>query len=451
MKKNGFTLVELLAVLVVLVIILMIAITRIKKVVDNSADKSIEANAGVAIKAINNAASNVNIMEDSPFQSGLIEYENLKEYGVSISGTEPDSGFVLMNNYEVAIACFQYGNYKIEYNSGKFSKPEKAECSSVTDVAFDFDYTGTVQKFVVPMSGTYKIELWGASGTGSNISEHNAIDSGGAYTSGEIELSKGQELYFYVGSQGIGYDASSSVTFSNVNQTFNGGGKGNRQCGDGSNYGGITVAGGATDVRTISGTTWSDETSLRSRIMVAAASGGTTWNYNSSHIDSIGGAGGGLLGYDGTRSSYGTGATQISGGSINGAFGIGGNGTQTTAACNMDNAGGGGSGWYGGGGATATGSNTYSSGGGGSSYISGHRGCVAVTSELSSAPKCSSGSSVDCSESWTNLSFTNTVMIDGEGYSWTDEKRNYIGQTQPDGTVTKGHKGNGFARISLQL
>ncbi len=39
-------------------------------------------------------------------------------------------------------------------------------------------------------------------------------------------------------------------------------------------------------------------------------------------------------------------------------------------------------------------------------------------------------------------------MIDGAGYNWTTVKGDYVGQPQPDGTITTGHSGNGYARIT---
>ncbi len=46
------------------------------------------------------------------------------------------------------------------------------------DTVFDFDYTGSEQTFIAPVSGTYKVELWGAQGGGSSfISGHEGCDA----------------------------------------------------------------------------------------------------------------------------------------------------------------------------------------------------------------------------------------------------------------------------------
>ena len=120
MNKKGFTLVELLAVMVVLIIVILIAITRVRKTVDKSADEAIKANAGVVIKAVNAAASNVNIMQHSDLKDGVIGANNLSNYDISISGTKPDDGYFVMEEYEVKLACLIYDGYKIEYNNGNF-------------------------------------------------------------------------------------------------------------------------------------------------------------------------------------------------------------------------------------------------------------------------------------------------------------------------------------------
>ena len=52
-NKNGFTLVELMAVLIILIIIIFLAISKVNKSVDESENKTIVANAGVYVKAVN--------------------------------------------------------------------------------------------------------------------------------------------------------------------------------------------------------------------------------------------------------------------------------------------------------------------------------------------------------------------------------------------------------------
>lgn len=216
--------------------------------------------------------------------------------------------------------------------------------------------------------------------------------------------------------------------------TYNGGGSA-------SNSDGIIgrSGGGATDIRTKVTSTlenWNESESLKSRIMVAAGGGGSGYySSNSGSYFAIGGAGGGLTGYTGTSTfsnDYSIVGNQISAGA-SGGFGFGGNATG----------GGGGSGWYGGGGGLNIGA-----GGGGSSYISGHAGCIAVTS--SGTPKIEEYSEISDSVSYTGYKFVNTQMIDGSGYPWTTIKsESSSGMPSPiSSSIITGNSGNGYAKIT---
>ena len=66
------------------------------------------------------------------------------------------------------------------------------------ETTFDFDYTGDEQTFTVLVSGTYKLETWGAQGGNAN-----SYPGGyGGYSSGEVYLEKGTILYINVGGAG---------------------------------------------------------------------------------------------------------------------------------------------------------------------------------------------------------------------------------------------------------
>ena len=279
-----------------------------------------------------------------------------------------------------------------------------------------FNYTGKEQIFTVPINGTYKIEAWGAQGGGANGGK-------GGYTKGEIKLNQNDNFYVYVGGT----------------NGYNGGGSSSNKSG-----------GGATDVRLTTGT-FDNFDSLKSRIMVAAGGGAVTNNDSGA----LAGNAGGLVGYDGVAHSYvgstyiGTGASQSSGGKIgssatsgtNGTFGIGGTGGVGPGDPNHTGCGGGG-GYYGGG-ASAW----HAGSGGGSSYISGHNGCDAISSNSTEGSITHSGQSVH----YSGKVFTNTVMIDGAGYAWTNTKGSLQQMPNPSGGYYAsgvGHSGNGYARIT---
>ena len=311
----------------------------------------------------------------------------------------------------------------------------------------DFDYLGSEQQFIVPQTGTYKIETWGASG--GNIRNYNG--GKGGYASGQIYLTSAKKLYFYIGGQGLeGKDDGG----------YNGGGELYK---NENNYG--SPGGGATDVRLQSGI-WSNLQSLMSRIMIAAGGGGANdrngGDQNYKYGAGNGGAGGGLNGIDGESVDYltnngistynshgqGIGAAQINGGStitydsdnnvvasvVTGFFG------KYFYANNAWAQSGAGGGYYNGGVAS------HGSAGGGSSFISGHNGCDAIKEESTEYNIIHTGQS----KHYSGLYFTNTLMIDGTGYKWTEKKEEYVGMPTHDGLEKMvGNIGNGYAKITV--
>lgn len=301
------------------------------------------------------------------------------------------------------------------------------------DTLFNFDYTGNVQAFTAPIKGTYKIEAWGASGGDVTINDTTYQGWLGGYTSGTINLEKNQKLYIYVGGSTSSYEGG-----------YNGGAKAGTIT-DGEYTGG----GGATDIRIVNGN-WNDFNSLKSRIMVAAGGAGTGKYLNSSLI---GGAAGGLIGYSGNiRSGNYSHIHEVATGGSQTSYGVGSNLTCNSkfgyAVDVCDNYGtGGGGGYYGGGSGLSTFANV-SSGAGGSSFISGHNGCDAIKKESTEDNIIHTGGSIH----YSGLYFTNTVMIDGNGYNWTTEKGDYLKMpSHIDNTEMTGNHGNGFARITMIL
>lgn len=305
-----------------------------------------------------------------------------------------------------------------------------------------YDYTGSEQQFIVPKTGYYKIELWGAQGGSTSTS---AIGGKGAYTSGYIYLEAKEKIYIYVG--GAGGTTEAGVA-SSVLGGYNGGGPTGGQDCCGRKFG---SGGGATDIRLVNGN-WNDTTSLNSRIMVAAGGGGAFQNVQTSYnLYNDGGYGGTLVGGNGSQSEYGStsytycygeGATQTSGGKITtdctqsasyggavtGNFGIGGG---TTGART-----GGGGGYYGG-----SQSGHIASAGGGSSYISGYIGAIAISSATDRNPKsgCTIGTNnIVCSKHYSNNIFMNPVMKAGNQSMPSHDSKS---------TMT-GNSGNGYAKIT---
>ena len=74
------------------------------------------------------------------------------------------------------------------------------EQSPDEEIKTDFKYTGDIQTFIAPYSGTYKLETWGAQGG----TTQGYLGGFGAYSYGEVWLTKGEVLYIGVGGAGIG-------------------------------------------------------------------------------------------------------------------------------------------------------------------------------------------------------------------------------------------------------
>ena len=246
-----------------------------------------------------------------------------------------------------------------------------------------FSYTGSYQEFEVKTTGYYKIECIGAKGGKSLVRSVQTTDGGyGGYTSGVIKLEKGEKLYVYVG--GHGADAEEGKNSPNG---YNGGGLGTWDNRDTEAAG---AGGGATDIRLVEGN-WNDFESLKSRIMVAAGGGGSSWNTQ-------GGAGGGLKGL--TNRARAVPGTQTSGYK----FGIGQNGSGVGNSNGVAGAGGG---YYGG--TTSDYADDCEAGAGGSSFVSGYLGCDAIAENSTENNIVHTGQSIH----YSNKKFVDAEILDG--------------------------------------
>ncbi len=275
------------------------------------------------------------------------------------------------------------GSYTLTYNvsdSAGNAAATKTRTVNVVESVYNFAYTGNYQTFTAPVTGTYKLEVWGAQG--GNITSYYPIEGGrGGYSTGNISLTAGQVVYVYVG--GKGADRAGDHPYADcayVAGGFNGGGaiysKGN-----------ATPGGGGTDIR-VGGT------ALNNRVIVAGGGGGGGWTY------ARGGAGGGLVGINGTSSNQsGTGAyggSQSSGGSAGSAHG---GCTKTSGSLGQ---GGTGSGYSAGGG----GGGGYSDGGGGGSSYVGSLSSASTIAGNATMPNPSGGTMVgNAGNGYTRITF----------------------------------------------
>lgn len=263
-------------------------------------------------------------------------------------------------------------NLTISNLDGKLNPPTFS-ANKTWDIAYKEQ---KAQTFVVPVSGKYKIEIWGNQGGNSSY-----WGGKGGYTAGNIELTAGDAFKIYVGE----CDYSS-----NYIEGWNGGGRGGAYYsspGAGSidvrllhfegNHS-FNVVDVATDSNPFIGLTGDEDTDPR--IIVGGGGGGQGANDNGYRLVGDGGYAGGLIGGQGAKNDNpnggGGGGTQTEGGARNTATGNyvsgltdGSAGRGGNTATGGTSSGGGGGGWFGGGGATWYSRNTGSGGGGGSSHV----------------------------------------------------------------------------------
>ena len=191
---------------------------------------------------------------------------------------------------------------------------------TVTTTVWNYEYLGDEQYFIVPKTGNYKLEVWGASGGTVDETYHGGY---GGYSTGVINLLKGDKYYINVGGEG----EYRKLTESNKRAYggYNGGGTGSSGYAERQVCGG----GGATHIASANGVLSSLE-SNKSSIIIVAGGGAGSWYWLDSNRAVISGSGGGYIGTNGKNNlnaiAYGgtQNITEVSSSTNNpGAFGLG--------------------------------------------------------------------------------------------------------------------------------
>lgn len=117
-KLKGFTLIELLAIIVILAIVLVITIPVITKVVKN-ANKSAVIESAYGYKDAINKFYATETLKNPNFklEDGTYNVSDLKNMGVSVNGTEPTEGWVLIEKNEIIEYSLKFDNYVSNYDS----------------------------------------------------------------------------------------------------------------------------------------------------------------------------------------------------------------------------------------------------------------------------------------------------------------------------------------------
>ena len=289
---------------------------------------------------------------ESEYFLAVTTTDNKVAYFRSPSGGNFKSGKVYTFNLLVNTDFFNTSSpYYADLNfMGEFSS---------TTTAF-YNYTGVTQRFVVPKTGKYLLEAWGAQGgiSGQVASGVRTMGGSGGYSQATYTLKEGTILYITAGGAGGNIDDDGVPAVGGV-AGYNGGGTGGNGTGGCCGGGG---GGGATHIAIADGILEELVDNKDAVLLVAGGGGGASWvSYNSNGQRGYGGYGGGLNAGAGewSNNTYDY-KIKAPAGSMYGAgyengkyygykFGRGQNGRDAISGSHgCEGNGGGGGGWYGG-------------------------------------------------------------------------------------------------------
>ena len=227
----------------------------------------------------------INVYGNGKLAENLSDFKvylsNLKVNGKEISGINKTKDEFTINDVNGTL------EYEITNDSTEYDTENYLECE--TSKVWNYDYTGGEQNFVVPATGTYKLEAWGAQGGSLSTTYYGGY---GGYSVGTIEVEKGKVIYINVGGKGKGNGTHISQLGG-----YNGGGD---AIGDTDGNTRQSSGGGLTHISLLSGLLkYMDLTGIRNLLLVAG--GGAGSSANAAIMSTLGGSGGGYIGVSGEK------------------------------------------------------------------------------------------------------------------------------------------------------
>ena len=150
-NKNGFTLVELLAVIVILAIIALIAVPIVMNVVEDSRNGATKSSALGYLDAVEKQMARNMLDSDktNDFNDGAYEISELETKGVKVKGDKPTEGWVVIQQGKINNYSFKIGKYFINPDSN--NQPEaktigeikEKPCVKVCNSRSNKNYTAT--------------------------------------------------------------------------------------------------------------------------------------------------------------------------------------------------------------------------------------------------------------------------------------------------------------------
>lgn len=171
MRKNAFTLIELLAIIIVLGVLALVTVPAILGIIDSSKQKVLESSAYSYAESIEKFYYSKSVDDlDFEFDNRRYNYDELKRLGVSVSGKEPDeNSWVDIIDNDVFYGCFQFDDYMVNIDNNRIGYVSKGKC----DLALNWSQTifPTISKSV---NGTV---FYDPSWVKSNPIYYNPVDN----------------------------------------------------------------------------------------------------------------------------------------------------------------------------------------------------------------------------------------------------------------------------------
>ena len=446
MKKNGFTLVELLAVIIIIGLIFLLAVTNVIPVFRKSKTKGFINDAITLAEAarIKYKDDILNGVDDDMFAGSVsgkkcysIENDLIGTYASNLNTRLRGSVEVCYGSsctYDTKVwltngDMFIDGDIIDENNNNntslikeRFTSTDYSSCGvnlAESNIVYTFTSTGSIQTLTIPETGTYRLEVWGAQGGFAKYSTEY-FGGYGAYATGEIILNQGDTLYIGVGEKGVGSTADETDYAFNSTTSYNSGTFGGVYINNSAHGGG----GGASHIaiNTNRGVLSSYNNYKSEILIVSGGGGGASSHKNTPSWSGNGGSAGGLIGssgenmngnyyqksYGGSQEAGGIAITNTTATSSNlvacaGAFGRGGGDIISNVTGNTISSGG--SGYFGGSGAV------HGPGAGGSSFI----GNINLTNKSMYCYNCQEALNLPTDEAIFTVSTTGTSKYKNAG------------------------------------
>ena len=141
MKKRGFTLVELLAVIVILAIVALIATPVILNVIEKSKKGAAKNSAQGYIEAVEKQIA-INLLDEDKtddITDGVYKVNDLTSKKVKVKGDKPSEGWVEIEKKQVVSYSIKIGDYVVKYNK-KTKKIETTKNGEIATEPIRFKY-----------------------------------------------------------------------------------------------------------------------------------------------------------------------------------------------------------------------------------------------------------------------------------------------------------------------